>query len=241
MFRDYRLIDISRREIDAFIAKATKDRKPATANRHLEAVKRMFNLAEEWEIIEKNPARFVKKLRENNRRTRVLSLEEETRLFSTAKPPHDLILMMALDTGMRRGEIMSLKWPAVRLNDGIIVVRSEDTKSGESRIIPIPARLAERLAGEDYRTGPVIRWSGRAIKSPRTALDRIFVKSGIKDIHFHDLRHTYASRLGAGGVRVELMRDALGHSDIKMTNRYTHFAPERLDDIRSAIDKVTGR
>ena len=239
--RDYRIGDIGRKEVEKVIIKIAGQREPATANRYLATYKAMFNLAEEWELIPKNPARFIKQLRENNRRDRVLSLDEERRIFEHARDPHDLVIMMALDTGMRLGEIMSLTWSRVNMDDGIIAIEARKTKSGAPRIVPIPFRLMERLKSEGPQKGAVIKWAGKPMKSPRTAFERILRLTGIKDLHFHDLRHTYSSRLAAGGVRVELMRDALGHSDIKMTNRYTHFAPERLDDLRHAIDKVTQR
>jgi integrase len=224
---------------------------PATVNRHIATLKHMMTKAEEWGWISERvlqDVRRVKKLPENNKRLRYLSDDEADRLMDACQRSSVAaelvpIVTLALHTGMRQGEILTLKWNQVDMRNGLILL--SDTKSGERRELPmndtvkaIFRTLPERLDGGKvfvtHMEGPA--W--------RTALRR----AGIKDFRFHDLRHTFASRLVMRGVDLATVQSLLGHKTITMTLRYAHLSPSHrakavllLDEKPSVNVSITKR
>ncbi|HSK72637.1 MAG TPA: tyrosine-type recombinase/integrase [Pyrinomonadaceae bacterium] len=196
----------------------------ATVNNHLRVLSKIFSLAMDAELADANPCFRVRKFKLNNQRMRVLSREEEDRLFE-AIGDNELvrnIVTVALHTGMRRGEIFSLKWFDVDFNRNLIQVR--ESKSGKKRFVPINETLKSLL-------GSLKRKSEFVFPSPRTGgrLDNIkwsfrqaVQKAKIEDFWFHDLRHTAATRMAEAGADAFTLAKILGHSDIRMTARYTH-------------------
>jgi integrase len=210
-----------------FLATPTKHgnkRSLATVNYHLSILSKIFSLAVDAEFVDSNPCSRVGKFRLNNGRTRVLSNEEESRLFS-ALCDNELvrqIITVALHTGMRRNEIFSLKWFDVDFNRGVIQVR--ESKSGKSRSVPMNATVKKLLFG-------IKRKSEYVFPSPKTGEKLIDIKrsfhralkdAGIENFCFHDLRHTAATRMADAGADAFAMAKILGHSDIRITHRYTH-------------------
>lgn len=232
----YRIGDLTHRQIDLWIVKIAKDHRPATVNRHLACVSRMMNLGIRWGMTDRAPHLGIKRLPEKNARMRILTPAEEAKALGVANPPHDLILLFGLYCGLRRSEIMKLKWADVDIGNRTLKVKSEHAKSGRLRVIPIPRKLWDRMMKEKVRDGAIVRWGGHGFTSPRRGIETVLEKAGITDFHFHDTRHTYASRLAEAGVRIELMQDVLGHASIIQTRRYTHLAGARLRDVSDALD-----
>jgi integrase len=171
--------------------------KPATVNRVLATLKHMVTKAVQWEMASEEVlkrVRCVKQLPEHNRRLRYLSKEEMARLIEKCEPHLRPIVITALNTGMRKGEILGLKWDQVDLKNGFILL--DRTKSGERREIPINQTLRDTLeALPRHITGPYVFWQGKdgrrygdVKKSFRSALKR----ANIRDFHFHDTRHCFA-------------------------------------------------
>jgi integrase len=133
---------------------------------------------------------------------------------------------MALETGMRMGEILNLKWENLNLCEGNIYVI--ETKTNETRYLPISNRLRETLI--PLRPGlpeePVFQYKGKAIGTFRTAFNAALRRSGVDKFTFHDLRHTFASVLVMKGVDLATVQELLGHKSIVMTKRYSHPTPE---------------
>jgi integrase len=218
--------------------------KPASINRELASLKKAFNLAvREWEWCSENPVSKVSMERENNQRDRWLSVEEEARLLQGCAPwLHDLVTF-ALHTGMRMGEILDLTWRGVDFSRRtVMVVRS---KNGERRTIPVNdtgmAVLRQKSKVRSLRTDVVFcshvftpMESGHLRRSFRLALG----KAGIDDFHFHDLRHTFATRLVQAGVDIYKVQRLLGHKSPIMTQRYAHHYPESLRDGVEILDRV---
>ena len=212
----------------------------ATINREVSILSKMLSIALENGWILSNPCRAVKKLKEETKLERYLQSDEEERLLNNCvgsqtymKP----ILICALHTGMRRGEILNLKWVHVNLQEGFITVTM--TKSGKNRNIPISPALTEHLKelcnnkqSEYVFTNPITQQPYKDIKKSFLTLCS---KSGIDKLRFHDLRHTAATRMVAMGVELIIVQDILGHSQITTTMRYAHPVPERK---RMAIEAL---
>jgi len=216
---------------------------PASVNMELAVLSRIFTLAVELEQASSNPCRKVRKLRVDNQRNRYLSADEETRLMAqlTGRRKHLYPLVaLALGTGMRRGELLNLSWRHVDFLRGVIHV--VNTKTARDRIIPMSQSVREVLIEQrKSQTGDLVFESRRIVKR-RAGEGLVDVKkafvaacqdAGIADFHFHDLRHTFATRLGDAGCNVTTIARLLGHSNIQMSMRYTHASD---DTLRNAVE-----
>jgi integrase len=235
-FGDQQLSEITPLKVDEYISQRAMTHKPATVNRDIAVLRHMFRKAMAWGKALSNPAAHVKPLRADNRRLRYLSQEEMTRLLDVADETLRPVLITALYTGLRRGELFSLTWQDVDLKHG--VVRVVQTKSGERREIPLSDTLRDtlltlprRLASDYVFPGK----TGRGLMDIRKRFHRALKEAGIEGFVFHDLRHTFASHLVMAGVDLMTVKEFLGHADIKMTLRYAHLAP---DYKRAAISRL---
>ena len=235
------LSDVGRRDVESFQAmrRAIKrwDGRPranSTCNREMQAIRRLLNKAVEWDLLERNPASRFKLLPEPRGRTRFLSLEEAKKLLESASRHLRPIIICALETGMRRNEILTLRWRDVDMANRSIYL--ERTKNGYSRQVPISSRLLTTLAtlprrlGNDYVfTGePKVGKIGRPFHDVRTSFANACRKAGIEDFRFHDLRHTAASHMAMAGVPLRTIGEILGHRSSEMTERYAHLTPDHM-------------
>lgn len=241
---------------------------PATINRDLDRIRKVYSCAVEWDFVAEHPMRKVKRMKVDNERVRYLSADEEQRLRAALQAregerresrerhnawhaargseghpqwPEDgytdhlmPLVLLALNTGMRRGELFSLDWRSVNLPLRLVTVEAGNAKSGRTRHIPL----------NDEATGLLTRWrrqgTGKGLVFPgaggarltniNKSWDGITTAARLTDFTFHDLRHTFASRLVMAGVDLNTVRELLGHADIKMTLRYSHLAPGKLAD-----------
>jgi integrase len=216
--------------------------KPATINRELTTLKKAFNLARrEWEWCTDNPVCRVSMERENNTRDRWLTAEEEMRLLDAVLPWFRELTVFALNTGMRMGEIIALTWAGVDLfRRTVTIFRS---KNGERRTIPINdtvlSLLNHKHSRRDKNTELVFSsQAGTALDGAniRRALVSALRSSNIPDFHFHDLRHTCATRMVQAGVDLYKVQRILGHKSPIMTQRYAHHYPESLRDGVEALE-----
>ncbi len=138
------------------------------------------------------------------------------------------IILLALNTGLRRGELRQLTWKDVDFPRQVLTVRAGVAKSGKARHVPLNAealRILEAWRSEHPGAGPVF-----GIASIKTAWDGLMTAAKIENFRFHDMRHDFASRLVMAGVDLNTVRELLGHGDITMTLRYAHLAPAKLAD-----------
>lgn len=209
---------ISRRSVDICVAR----------------LKRMFNLCVDWGFMPASPAARVRLFREDRRRVRYLSEEEETGLLDACTPQLRRVVLFALHTGMRRGEILGLRWQDVDFKGKVAVITAERTKGKRNRFIPLNTVAMEVLRELPHsldRSELVFRNSkGKAWERLRKHWEMAVADAGLEDFRFHDLRHTYASRLVMSGVDLAVVRDLLGHRDFATTLRYAHLAPSRLQE-----------
>jgi integrase len=212
--------------------------KHSTLNRELACLKTILNKAKEWGYIEQVPK--IKLFKENNQRVRYLTEEEEEKLLKIAPEPLKSIIIIALNTGMRQGEILNLKWRDIDLNEGIIII--QDSKSKEKRVIYMNKTTKETfinllsISGKEYifenKNGE--RYSESYIQH---SFEKVVKQAGIKDFRFHDLRHTFASRLVMAGVNLKTIQELLGHKDYRMSLRYSHLSPEIKRQAVEILDK----
>lgn len=237
----------------------------ASVNRRLACLKHMLTKGRDWELIGQDTLdrlRRVKLPKEENRRSRFLSVAECQRLIAAAGPHLKPILIFALNTGCRKGEILGLTWDRVDLRHGFIYL--DKTKAGEPRQIPINATLRETLSGLVRRVdSPLVFFNPKpldkqkpngqeAAAEPKPAalgrwhgLKRSFAtacrKAKLLDFRFHDLRHTFASQLVMAGVDLTTVSRLLGHASLTMTLRYSHLAPDHLKGAVDVLSRLHGK
>ncbi len=228
------LNEITSKDIEQYKADRLSEVTPSTVNRGLACLKSMYNRAIEWELTESNPASRVKLLRENNKRMRFLEKEEIARLLDSCNPRLKPIIIVALNTGMRKSEILNLKWQDYDFSRGILYLRN--TKSGEKREVPVNEQAKTALVSIPKNPKSDYIFSnkdGRPCQSVRKAFDNALKRAKIADFRFHDLRHTFASHLVQSGIDLNTVRELLGHASLKMTIRYAHLSPNHK---KQAVD-----
>ena len=141
---------------------------------------------------------------------------------------------MALHTGFRSSDLLSLTWKDVDFQQRSITVRAAYAKNGESRSVPMNEVLTATLGKVRIRAAAMgsvfLDWQGIPYKSIRTAFERAVLKAAIPNCTFHSLRHTFASHLVMAGVDLPTVKELMGHKDIKMILRYTHLSSDHKHD-----------
>jgi integrase len=221
------LIENFRREL------LKRGRTKSTANRYLALLGKMLNLAIDWGILNENPAAKVKFFSEKgNLREKILTANEEAALLDCC--PHHLlpVVLTALHTGMKKGEILRLTWNQLDFSKRII--RVEKTKSGKPRLVPINSFLFAVLMKQRHESGtseyvfPNSK-TGEPLLDVKRSFHSAAKRASIRGLRFHDLRHTFASRLVEAGVDLITVKELLGHHSVKVTERYTHSNAQQKD------------
>lgn len=236
-FSTFQIKDITPNRIETYRKNRAKlDKvKPATINREVGILRRMFALAIKEGLTDINPCLAInlKPLKVDNIKERFLTKEEEKVLLEKCIGENAYIkpmIICSLRTGMRVGEILSLKWKDnIDFKNGCINLLK--TKNNKVRKIPIGSELSKILE-ELYKN----KCSEFVFTNPKTetgyyglrkAFDRVCSAANIEDLTFHILRHTAATRMVAAGIDLGVVMEILGHSDLKTTQRYAHPVPER--------------
>ena len=209
-----------------------REKTPATRNRFRSRLSHLIKWAIERELATGSlPKAILQKEPENNERTRRLSQDEEAKLLRFMPLElHDCFLA-ALDTGLRKGALMQLRFGDVK--EGAIVVRAATQKHKKTQIIPLTKRLAgiiERRAQESRPSDVIF-----TCRDWKREWARARKRAGMEDFHWHDLRGEFASRLSELGVQVPVVSKLLGHGSLTTTQRYLR---PRVEQFREAIDKL---
>jgi integrase len=237
------LIEKFKKQRRESITRFNRQRTPASVNRELEVLSKIFTLAVNNSVVESNPCLKVSKLRQDNMRKRYLTQEEEKKLLVqlTGRREHlKPIVIVAIHTGMRRGELLNLKWKNVDFARGLIYVTN--TKTGHDRDVPMNSVVREILEDllEKYGDYEYV------FTNPKTGVNITQVKKGFKsackdagfvDLRFHDLRHTTGTRLADAGSDAFAIAEVLGHLSLQTTKRYTHATELRK---RRAVELLEG-
>jgi len=241
-FGDKKLSQISAKDIDEYKLYRLKVVKPASLNRELACLSHLINYAKRQnKFFGENPVSISKLVPENNLKERILTIDEEQRLLDVSPTPLKFIIITALSTGMRKNEILTLKWDNLDLENNIITIDHTNTKSKKTRRIPINSTLRQILiesklksAGNDY---VFLSTKGDRYKrhdSLKQIFNRACKLAKIEGLRFHDLRHTSATRMIENGANIVAVSRILGHADLKTTMRYAH--PE--DSLKDAVEKL---
>lgn len=231
-FGSFEVGAITPQEISRWLTKMLRERgwKPATANRYKAFLSLCFRLGIENGKCTNNPARFVRRLRENNERVRFLSDEEERRLREAIQevcPEHMADLDIALNTGMRKSEQYGLDWKDVDLNGRRVTLRQ--TKNGSVRHIPlntVALQAFQTIARRSRRSGKVFGppEGSHPVLAHREWWEAVLRKAELVDFHWHDCRHHFASRAVMAGVDLRTLQQLLGHRSLQMVCRYAHLS-----------------
>lgn len=212
---------------------------PASVNKEVATLKRIFNLAIREDLAEKNPCWKVEKLPENNTRTRILSQDEYQRLLAELPQNGRDVVVTAYFTGMRAGEILNLTWDRVNLDEQYIQLEAEDTKTKKARRIYLHEEVAAILNRlnkvRHLRHNFVFTYEGRPQKSVRRCFTSACRRAGIENFHFHDLRHTFNTMMRKAGVPQSVIMHITGHKTSAMFERYNTVDEE---DARMALDRL---
>jgi site-specific recombinase XerD len=214
----------------------------STVNRYRSLVSSIFSFALRRRLVRANPCQGVKRYKESDGRIRYLREEEETSLrrilrlhFEDREPELDL----ALYTGMRRGEQFGLKWEDVDLDANILMVRG---KTGRRPIVvnSHARRAIEKLEKLHGRKSPFVcpDTKSETQRDHRRWFEQACRLAGIQNFRWHDIRHTFASRLVMNGAQIRTVQELLGHKSILMTMRYAHLSP---DHRAAEAEKIGGK
>jgi integrase len=245
-FGKRRLADLTTREIQSMHSQLRSSMAPATANRYLSLLQRLFSLANQWGVTERNPARFVKKYKEDNARERYLSDDEVARFLRALDGlPNKAAaagLRFLLFTGLRKNEAFRLEWRHVNRDEGTVFLAQ--TKSGKTRTVVLNA-LARGVIEEMWELReadtPWVfpgRRQGKPVVNPQKPFAAACAKAKIGGVRIHDLRHTFASLAVNSGASLYDVQKLLGHASSQMTQRYAHLAD---DSVRRAAEQVALR
>lgn len=225
--------------IERFKARRVEKVKPPTVNRDLQALKRMFNLAVAWGYARENPVKLVKFFREPQGRVRYLTVEQYEKVVEACRPHLRPLVVMAVHTGLRQGDLLRLRWTDIDLDNGYASV--ERPKNDTPRHVALNDHALKALLPIKFKNPTWVFTNEKGEKlSPRTAqwqFDQALEAAGIREFRFHDLRHTCATWLAMAGENQELIKEVLGHKDIRMTDRYTHFMPGRTKVAVKKLDR----
>ncbi len=215
---------------------ACKSIKDATVNRDLSVLRHIFYWSVDEQLLTANPLARLKMARERRTRRQVLSVAEEKLLLGAARDHLRTMIIAALDTGMRRGEITSQRWEDIDFSRKLLFVTRSKTPEGEAREIPLTQRLLELLLENRQADGVIIAFRGEPVRIIKRSWKTALKNAGIRHVRFHDLRHTFNTRLMEAGVLQEIRMALMGHSaGSKVHATYTHI---ELPAKREAIRKL---
>ena len=199
----------------------------ASINRHKAAISGVLTYACKRGYIKINPAKLVPSLPENNERTRFLSEAERTRLFKACRVSKwdklYLIVLLAITTGARKGELTKLRWNDIDFDRRTAYVST--TKNGQPKVLPLTDSVIKELQIFDTKDSSLI-FASKVKEEVAYCFTKTWKKAledwDIKDFRFHDLRHSCASYLAQSGASLLEIADVLGHKQISVTKRYAH-------------------
>jgi site-specific recombinase XerD len=232
--------NVNLRHMDLFISQSAKTMKNVTLNTQIRAIKSFFSCCKRWQITQINPIEGTRQLRVPQKIPAYMSYEELHRLLEIIKSDQWLydIVKFAAYTGARLGEITNLDWKNIDLENRNIYIQSSinfQVKSGKMRTIPMSDEIRTLLVERCAREGLVFKGRRRQKKIYPVYLSRQFKKAirehGFnEELHFHSLRHTFASILAQKGVSLHFIQKLLGHSNISVTQIYSHLETSNLRD-----------
>jgi integrase len=271
-FGDWPIVAITEDELEAFhTAQRAAGRAASTLNHLVQVLKSAFRWAARKGYLTRSPISDASALKRSKiaKRTRRVSPAEESALLDAASPRLQLIIVGAIETGMRQGELLSLAWQEIDLDNRVLTVRGETAKDNEVRLIPISSRLAGYLKmaktdpeGRDYPPDAFVfgelglrvtsikkSWETVVLKAHQ--IKPVWINSKLSpecraalrriDLRFHDLRREAGSRWHEGGFQLHEVRDLLGHSNVSQTDTYLSAKIVGLREAMKRFDASRGK
>jgi len=215
---------------------APKPLSETTLNRDTEVIRHLLFWAADEGFIPANPIARIQMARERGKRRPVISVADELKLLAACAEHLKRIVIAALDTGMRRGELLNQLWEDVDFDRNVLSVTHSKTAEGEHRLVPLTSRLYATLDGLRKVSGIVFTYEGGPIRRIKTGWAGALRRAAIPPLRFHDLRHSFNSRLADLGVIADVRKALMGHSAGGDVNSiYTH---SELPTLREAIGKL---
>ena len=214
---------------------------PGTINCELLCLQGMFTVAKRLGKFDgENPVKEVKKLTIQEKIMRILSKEEMDRLIDAAEGYTRALIILALNTAMRKNELLSLRWNDIDFGSGVIHIK--ESKTSKTRKIPINP-VVEKTLKSIKRQGEFVFHNpetGTRISDFQRPFKSACETAKIEDLRIHDLRHTAATFMVMGGIDLVTVAEILGHSDIKMTRKYCHPTPENKKRAVNVLASIFG-
>jgi integrase len=234
-FKGFDVSDFTYRAVQEFIDERAETVSSGMILRDTAIIKAIINKARREGFSDFVPN--FPRIRPSKPRNRWMTVSEERRLIAAAAPHLKSLIKYAVDTGGRLSELLGLDWRQVDLIDRRVTFL--DTKNGEDRTVRLCARAFQTLLElGPKKSGPVFTFHGEPIKSVKTSFSSARKKAGIADLRFHDLRHTFASRLVQGGVPLYDVMHLTGHKSLSMVQRYSHLAPDFQEGAMRVLDAL---
>ena len=239
---NYRLVDVTRAKVEA-LHKSIGKETPIQANRVLALLSTMFSKAIIWGYLKgENPCRGIKKFKEVSR-DRFLSGEELARFFEsldlTENPSFKDFILLALFTGARKSNALSMRWKDIDFERSVWKIPGEVSKNGEPMQIPLGPDVLEILRKRRAETSSVFVLPGPGAKGhymePKRAWEALLKRAKLEDLRIHDLRRSMGSWMTIGGTSLPIVGKALGHKTSQATSIYARL---NLDPVRAAMDQA---
>ncbi len=236
-------------DVNAAMISETRDKlvkvSASTINRYMAALNHAFNIAiKEWEWLEVSPMRNIKKLKEPRGRTRYLSDAERVRLLEACKessyPDLYTIVVVAISTGARKMELLSLKWKDVYFDRNAIILH--ETKNGEIKRLPLVGKayeLLKNLESSERNIDSYVFVKRNPTKPVNIEYEwrKALKKANIENFKYHDLRHTAASYLTMNSASPIEVAEMLGHKSLQMVSRYSHLSDSHTTNVARSMNK----
>lgn len=234
------LVTYKRARLSQPVQRTGKPRTLADVHRSLAILRSMFNVAIREGWLPSNPFARGRNLISTSiekPRERVLTPEEEAKLLKMCEGHHlHTFLIFLLDTGCRRGEALSLEWRCVDFQSSVIRIEAQNSKTNRARCVPLSTRLRRELL--EVQNSTAIRVFPHSAPHLHTKFTAICKALGIANLRFHDLRHTYATRLAQAGLPLHELARLLGHTNVTTTFRYCNNQTDTLERAATLLNKI---
>jgi len=227
------LPDLTLERVEKYLTARLKEIKPSSANREAALLRKMLNLAVQWNLLEDNPLTKLDMFPESPSRNPTITSDDEAKLLAACQPWLRRLVEAALLTGARQGELLALCWKHIDFEGQQIIIA--DSKTGQPRLVPLHPHLESRFKGREGQPDERVFTlsNGKPIHQHTCsqAYRRKRKKLGL-DVKFHDLRHIAITRMLAGRAGAMQVSTVVGHKSLLVTRRYSHLT---VPDLRDAV------